>query len=413
MTESHNQQPSASTMPGTSSSASDVDVTGNKSGKIMPSNFITADQCDRDKEGEKLLVVVLKHAKLIGWNKSFGHGSYGKFVAELHLHAFKHDGMLNEFLQPAASTLKNALSRSKKVIEKQLESKHSSNDAGTGESYIDHLQQHINIWNQMKQEAEDATPPTQSQTNRTFQNTVTGQTGPLGSNTNSQPRSSTTKENKRHGLITASRDKTLPGSHSGPSDTPLPATKKPKHRSPLPATKKPKHRSPPNSDVTSVIEEQSSSRTAMATAVAALATNIGGNADKKEGSSKTEELNMQQKMFDHQKSLDAKKEQFEDRKLELQDRKDAKKEQFEDRKLELQDRKLILRYNFKENTENRVVKEAMLSSLKMDYQESTRKLEKCDKENTFLIELYSTEAKDAYAAYRKYQQALIDKTSSA
>ena len=383
MTESHNQQPSASTMPGTSSSASDVDVTGNKSGKIMPSNFITADQCDRDKEGEKLLVVVLKHAKLIGWNKSFGHGSYGKFVAELHLHAFKHDGMLNEFLQPAASTLKNALSKSKKVIEKQLESKHSSNDAGTGESYIDHLQQHINIWNQMKQEAEDATPPTQSQTNRTFQNTVTGQTGPLGSNTNSQPRSSTTKENNRNGLITASRDKTLPGSHSGPSDTPLPATKKPKHRS------------PPNSDVTSVIEEQSSSRTAMATAVAALATNIGGNADKKEGSSKTEELNMQQKMFDHQKSLD------------------AKKEQFEDRKLELQDRKLTLRYNFKENTENRVVKEAMLSSLKMDYQESTRKLEKCDKENTFLIELYSTEAKDTYAAYRKYQQALIDKTSSA
>ena len=69
MTESHNQQPSASTMLGASSSASDVDVTGKKSGKIMPSNFITADQCDRDKKGEKLLVLVLEHAKLIGWNK--------------------------------------------------------------------------------------------------------------------------------------------------------------------------------------------------------------------------------------------------------------------------------------------------------------------------------------------------------
>ena len=29
MTESHNQQPSASTMPGASSSASEVDITGN------------------------------------------------------------------------------------------------------------------------------------------------------------------------------------------------------------------------------------------------------------------------------------------------------------------------------------------------------------------------------------------------
>ena len=219
------------------------------------------------------------------------------------------------------------------------------------------------------------------------------------------------KENKRNGLITASRNITLPGSHSGPSDIPLPATKKPKHRSPLPATKKPKHQSPPKSDVTSVIEEQSSSRTAMATAVAALAANIGGNADKKEGSSKTKELtNMQQKMFDHQKSLDAKKEQFEVQKLELQDRNDAK-EQFEDRKLDHQDQKLTLRYNFKENTKNRVVKEAMLSSQKMDYQESTWKLENCDKINTFLIELYSTEAKDAYTTYCKYQQALIDKTS--
>jgi hypothetical protein len=105
------------------------------------------------------------------------------------------------------------------TLDNIVKHKHSDGNADDGENFPAHLRILIELWNQIKKEAEDTRCDnlTQSQKNRVVADSVTGVTAPLGIDTNATARASTTAENKRGGSKIAERNKTLPGAFSGSS----------------------------------------------------------------------------------------------------------------------------------------------------------------------------------------------------
>ena len=241
--------------------------------------------------------VVLMHAPSKTWNQSFAFGKFRDWTKGMYDSAFNDDGLLNGSDKPAYSTFKNAIATAKKTLDNIVKHKHSDGNADDGENLPAHLTTLIELWNQIKKEAEDTRCDnlTQSQRNRVVADSVTGVTAPLCIDTNATARASTTAENKRGGRKIAERNKTLPGAFSGSSgdaDSPDDANKKQKRAK--------------KNDIKSIVEVHAASKNGMFDVISSFA-------------AKNKELSHHE--FEHIKKKDDLMLKHDERKLNIEEKK--------------------------------------------------------------------------------------------